>query len=271
MAALAAPAAHAATGVVISQAAFGDTGGGNDEVFEIRNVSSAPIAIGGWELWGTNQSGSAQSSRATVPAGTTLPVGKTFVFAQLRWARSRRRPTCTYGTGHREHRRRPDPQQRQGDRDGRVRRHRVPAAYREGAGVAQPTSGVGGFVRKNGGTQDTDDNAADFTGPQDSDADEVRHGLHRRRPPGPARRALTGSPRSRASRRSAPTRRATAPRSRSAASSPASTTCTARRSARSTRPTPASGSRKRPATPPRRRRTRSSWPASAATPRTPPA
>ena len=34
----------------------------------------------------------------------------------------------------------------------------APQAYREGPGVAQPSSGAGGFARKNGGTQDTDDN-----------------------------------------------------------------------------------------------------------------
>ena len=41
----------------------------------------------------------------------------------------------------------------------------VQATFREGAGIAQPSSGAGGFIRKNGGTQDTDDNVADFTGP----------------------------------------------------------------------------------------------------------
>ena len=82
--ALAAPAAHAATGVVISQAAFGGSGGGNDEVIEIRNVSAATVDIGGWTLWGSNSSAAPPALRATVPAGTTLPAGKTFVFANSR-------------------------------------------------------------------------------------------------------------------------------------------------------------------------------------------
>ena len=58
----------------------------------------------------------------------------------------------------------------------------VAAAYREGAGLPFPTAATAnnGFVRKSGGTQDTDDNVADFTGPQADRAHEVRHGLRRR-------------------------------------------------------------------------------------------
>ena len=63
----------------------------------------------------------------------------------------------------------------------------VQATFREGAGIAQPSSGAGGFIRKNGGTQDTDDNVADFTGPQHADPHEVRHRLHRPGRPGSMR------------------------------------------------------------------------------------
>src|SRR4051794_41798359 len=64
----------------MSQVAFGGTGGGNDEVVEIRNTTAAAIDISGWALWGANMAGTA-SARATVPANTTLPAGQTYVFA----------------------------------------------------------------------------------------------------------------------------------------------------------------------------------------------
>ena len=70
-----------------------------------------------------------------------------------------------YSTGHHEHGRHPDPQRR----DDRCRRLRLAERTRRptarAPGVAQPSSGAGGFARKNGGTQDTDDNVADFNGP----------------------------------------------------------------------------------------------------------
>ena len=65
----------------MSQVAFGGPGGGNDEVVEIRNTTAATIDISGWALWGSNQTGTATSSRAVVPANTTLPAGQTYVFA----------------------------------------------------------------------------------------------------------------------------------------------------------------------------------------------
>ena len=131
-----------------------------------RSATSPPRAvdISGWKLWGSNSAGTA-SSRATVPAGTTLPAGKTFVLRQLRRARSPRPATCSTAPASRT----PAASSSATARpvDGRVRLARAPpAAYREGAGWLQPSSGAGGFARKNNGTQDTDDNVADFTGPQ---------------------------------------------------------------------------------------------------------
>jgi predicted extracellular nuclease len=157
-----APAAHAATGVVISQVAFGGTGGGNDEVVEIRNTTAATIDISTWELWGSNMAGTA-SARATVPAGTTLPAGRTFVFANslgtFTAAADVIYTTGITNTGGIQIR----------DAGGAIRDRfgstSVPEAYREGLGLAQPSSGPGGFIRKSGGTQDTDVNENDFTGP----------------------------------------------------------------------------------------------------------
>lgn len=153
--------ADAATDVVISQAAFGGPGGGNDEVIEIRNVSASSISIGGWELWGSNSAGTA-SARATVPAGTSLPAGQTFVFANSAGTFTAQGDVL-YGTGITNT---GGIQLRNGavvmDAFGAPE---APAAYREGVGVTQPSSGAGGFIRKSGGTRDTDDNVADFDGP----------------------------------------------------------------------------------------------------------
>jgi predicted extracellular nuclease len=159
--ALAAPAAHAAGPVVLSQVAFGGPAGGNDEVIELRNVSGAPVAIGGWEIVGSNSAGTA-SVRAAVPAGVTLSTGGTYVFANQAGSFTAQADRL-YGTGI-------------ANTGGVALRNgativdafgstSVPLPYREGAGIAQPTSGPGGFVRKSGGTQDTDNNPADFDGP----------------------------------------------------------------------------------------------------------
>jgi predicted extracellular nuclease len=156
------PAANAATGVVISQAAFGGPGGGNDEVVEIRNTTAAAIDISGWALWGSNSAGTA-SARATVPANTTLPAGKTFVFANSAGTFTAQGDVL-YGTGIAN-----TGGAALRDASGAFRdafgSTAVPLPYREGLGLAQPSSGPGGFVRKEGGTQDTDVNENDFTGP----------------------------------------------------------------------------------------------------------
>ena len=79
-AALLAPSALAAsTTVVIAQFATRGQNGGNDEFIQIRNVSATAQDIGGWQIWGTNSGGMA-SARATVPSGTSLPVGTSFLF-----------------------------------------------------------------------------------------------------------------------------------------------------------------------------------------------
>ena len=79
--AVAAPAAHAdaSTTVVLSQVAFRGPNGGNDEMIQIRNVSSVAQDIGGWKIVGTNAAGT-NSTRATVPVGTSLPASRSFLF-----------------------------------------------------------------------------------------------------------------------------------------------------------------------------------------------
>src|SRR3954447_877340 len=146
----------------MSQVAFGGPGGGNDEVVEIRNTTTATIDISGWSLWGANSAGTA-STRATVPANTTLPAGQTFVFANSAGPLTAQGDVL-YGTGIAN-----TGGSQIRDAGGAARAAfgspSAPAANREGAGIAQPSPGAGGFARKSGGTQDTDDNVADFTGP----------------------------------------------------------------------------------------------------------
>ncbi len=166
LAAVAAPAAQAAGSVVISQVSFRGASSANDEAIELHNVSSAAVAIGGWQLFGSNSATPPSvSSRASVPAGTTLPAGGTYVFANSAGAYAAS-GDVTYGTGIVDT---GGVQIRDaaGTVMDTVGATTVAAAFREGAGLPFPLANTtnNGFVRKGGGTQDTDDNVADFTGP----------------------------------------------------------------------------------------------------------
>ena len=85
------------TTVVISKIMTRGPAGGNDEVIEIKNMSTAPVAIGGWQLWGSNASGSAQSARATITAGRRWPPGRLPAHEQP--GHARRGGNQTYSTG----------------------------------------------------------------------------------------------------------------------------------------------------------------------------
>ncbi len=170
-AAVAAPAADAAsTTVVLSQVAFRGPNGGNDELIQLRNVSTTAQDISGWQISGTNSAGT-NSIRASVPAGVSLPAGKAFLFTNT--AASGYSGTVpgdvTYSTGITDT---GGVQLRNAagaviDAVGHSALAGTAAAWKEGAGLNFPTSGTAtAFIRKNGGTQDTDDNGADFTGPQ---------------------------------------------------------------------------------------------------------
>jgi endonuclease G len=62
------------TNVVISEFRVRGPNGGNDEFIELYNLSGAPVAIGGWNVRGSNNAAGV-SIRATVTAGTTLQPG----------------------------------------------------------------------------------------------------------------------------------------------------------------------------------------------------
>ncbi len=164
------PAAHAApsTTVVISKAMFRGPAGGNDELIELKNKSASPVAIGGWQVWGTNAAGSSQTSRVTITAGTQLAPGAVYRLVNSAGAQT---GDQTYGTGVSD--------------DGGIQLRSSAAAtsvvdavgavnltaanvaaYKEGTGLAFPTAnGNNVFTRKADGTQDTDDNLADFDPP----------------------------------------------------------------------------------------------------------
>jgi predicted extracellular nuclease len=158
--------AQASAAVVISELRFRGPSGANDEFVELLNTGTAPEAIGGLRLQGCAASGGARSTRATVPAGTSLPAGGRFLLANTASSgySGAATPDLTYTTGFAD---------TAGSQSGVVLTRAddsvvdgvgLPASpCREGAGVAFPTANADASLeRREGGTQDTGDNAADF-------------------------------------------------------------------------------------------------------------
>src|SRR3954469_1826899 len=167
-AALLAPSAFAAsTTVLVTQVSFRGPSGGNDEYIQLKNVSASAQDIGGWQIWGSNNTGSAQSPRATVPPGVSLPAGKSYLFTNA-GASGYSGPVpgdATYTTGVADN---GGLQLRDaaGTVIDAVGSTQTVAAFREGAGLVFPTAnGNDTFVRKAAGAQDTDDNLSDFDPP----------------------------------------------------------------------------------------------------------
>jgi hypothetical protein len=74
-----APVTYAvSTDIVISEFRTRGPSGGNDEFVELYNLSANPVNIGGWKINGSNNAGTT-STRATVPANTTLNPGCRFL------------------------------------------------------------------------------------------------------------------------------------------------------------------------------------------------
>jgi len=183
VAALAAPAlvlasaasAAPSTTVVISQFRFRGPQGGNDEFVELLNISGAPVALGGYRLLGCDATAAAPTVRATVPAGFVLNPGQHYLFANAQDGTaispgysSQPAGDQTYGLGIIDQggARLVDAAGATVDGVGSNTGNNV---CREGAGLAipsfQPVLADNSFTRKNGGRQDTDVNATDFTGP----------------------------------------------------------------------------------------------------------
>jgi predicted extracellular nuclease len=153
-----------ANGVVVSEFQFRGVDG-NDEFVELLNTSTGPVNIGGWRLQGCAAASGAPDARATVPAGVTLAAGQRYLFVHTGGTAT---GDVSYGLGIADD---------GGARitladtttvvDGVGSSNGAVDECREGAGLAIPTSnGSNAFERKNGGAQDTNDNAADFDGPK---------------------------------------------------------------------------------------------------------
>lgn len=168
----AAPTAQAAaedpsTTIVISKLMLRGPAGGNDEFIELKNKSSEPVAIGGWQVWGSSQTGSA-NARATITAGTTLAPGAVYRLTNSQGSQTGGNQTYSTGiadNGGVQLRSSADPEAVV-DAVGSTELTGNGTAFREGAGLTFPTAnGDNAFTRKQDGTQDTDVNENDFDGP----------------------------------------------------------------------------------------------------------
>ena len=259
--ALAAPAAQAdpSTTIVISKIMTRGPAGGNDEFIELKNKSTASVAIGGWQLWGSNVdrlgSGRARDDHGGDESGRWRDLSPDEQPGQSdRWQPDlcgRASPTTAACSCARVP---PRPRSSTPSAASLLtgRRRRSARAW------AEPRARV-----PDGPTATTPSSArpaAPRTPTTTTRTSSARTPARRRA----ARRTPTASRRSPTSRRSAapPTRSAWArPTSRSAASSRASTISTARTSTTSSAPTRASGSSRPRVTRARRPRARSSSPA----------
>jgi len=158
-------------GVVISELRARGPAGGNDEFVELFNTSASDVDVSGYRLQGCASSGGAASDRTTVPDGTVLEPGQHYLFTNSgSGGYSGSVPgDRTYSTGFTDFQTSNASGARIVDASGAV----IDGAgspnspCREGAGITTPTTnGDNSFERKDGGRQDTDDNAADFTGPK---------------------------------------------------------------------------------------------------------
>ncbi len=163
------------TTVVISEFRTGGSGGGNDEFIELLNISSSPVNISGWKVKGSNNTGGGTSPpRATIPANTILEPGQFYLLTNSNGYSGSVPGNQTYGTGISDN----------GGialtlaNDQLVDQVGMSAgsAFQEGTPLPTfPGSNSTNQSRQrkpggcSGGTQDTDDNTADFLplGPSD--------------------------------------------------------------------------------------------------------
>ncbi|MBJ7332305.1 MAG: lamin tail domain-containing protein [Solirubrobacteraceae bacterium] len=171
--AFAAPAAASPSGIVISEFRAHGPSGGNDEFIELMNTGASVVNISGWKVQGCASGSGAASDRATIPANTSLPAGGHFLLvnnAASGYSGSVA-GDATYNTGI-------SPTGMSGIRvvnSSSVVQDTLgttTSPCREGTGIASAfsnnASDTNTYRRKVSGTQDTDNNANDFTGPGSS-------------------------------------------------------------------------------------------------------
>ena len=153
-----------ATPVVVSEFRFHGPAGGSDEFVEIYNNTDAPIDISGWMLMGSSN-GSPTGTRATVPAGVTLPGRTHYLFVHTVYSGTVP-GNASYNIGISD-----NGGVALARADGTIVDQvgvQTTSGYREGTAIATQlsTSVDRGYERKPGGAavtlQDTDDNATDF-------------------------------------------------------------------------------------------------------------
>ena len=156
-------AAGASTDIVISEFRVRGLSGGNDEFIELRNTASTPVAIGGWQVRGSNNAGTT-STRATIDSGVTLQPGGVYLLTNSgsNGYSGSVAGDQTYGTGITD--------------DGGIGLFRPNGSSADEVGMslgsafheATPLTPLGttnldrSYERRNNGIQDTDVNANDF-------------------------------------------------------------------------------------------------------------
>jgi uncharacterized protein len=153
------PVTASASGVVISEFRFRGPAGPSDEFVELRNAGAAPVDISGWKLQVCAAASGVAATRVTVPAETMLDVGERYLFSHTGYTGAAA-PDSTYAIGIAD-----EGGVRVADSagvvvDGVGSSDGAVDECREGAGLALPTSNSDASLER---TQDTDDNAADFT------------------------------------------------------------------------------------------------------------
>ncbi|WP_166178337.1 lamin tail domain-containing protein [Rubrobacter tropicus] len=166
-----APALASPNGVVISELRARGPAGGNDEFVEIFNTSAGDVDVSGYRLQGCAAASGNPSDRTTVPAGTVLDPGDHYLFTNSgSGGYSGAVPgDRTYSTGFTDFQANNASGARLVDASGAVVDGvgSPNSPCREGAGITTPaTTGDNSFERRDGGRQDTEDNAADFVGPK---------------------------------------------------------------------------------------------------------
>ncbi len=159
------------TTIVISEFRTRGPAGGNDEFVELRNVAAAAVDISGWLLQGCSSGtpGTA-STRATVVAGVVLGPGQSYLFGNSNTGgySGTVTPNQTYSTGFTDF------------ADANFAGIRIVnsgsavvdgvgssgSPCREGTGFVTPSTNTDNSFERIGGTQDTDNNVADFAGPK---------------------------------------------------------------------------------------------------------
>ena len=92
------PAFASGAGVVINEFRARGLNGARDEFVELRNDSADSVNIGGWELWGSNASGTT-SNRRNIPSSVVLGPGCHYPLGNSHSSGYKGPTDATFGTG----------------------------------------------------------------------------------------------------------------------------------------------------------------------------